>query len=259
MISSRNTFIQNTIASIFLLLQFNTALAANIDATVNWSQRVEMSTAVSGTVARVNVKAGERVEKGQLLLALDATRFEAALQQARAAQRNARYLLAEAKREWDRARELYERTVLSDRELQLAENAYVAAQEIQAKADADRANADKDIAESMIRAPFAAVVISRKAEVGQTVVSQLQAVPMLTLAATDAYIARAMLSTTDLNALSIGQTVDVSTGGQRHKGEIVQLGMEPVDATQGLYVIDVRFPATDSVVRAGQHAVIHLP
>jgi multidrug efflux system membrane fusion protein len=240
-------------------MSLNTVLAANIDATVDWSQRVEMSTGVSGTVAEVNVQAGERVEKGQVLLALDGTRFKAALKQAKAAQRNAHYALAEAKREWERAQELYERTVLSDRDLQLAENAYVAAQARQAKADSELANAEKDLADSMIRAPFAAVVLSRQAEVGQVVVTQLQAVPMLSLAASDAYIARAMLPLPDLRALTIGQAVDVSTNGGRYHGEIVLLGLEPIDAEQGLYAIEVRFPAADHVVRARQHAVIHLP
>ncbi|WP_126453939.1 efflux RND transporter periplasmic adaptor subunit [Sulfuriflexus mobilis] len=259
MVCSRNIFLQSLIVGVSLLLSLNTVLAANIDATVNWSQRVEMSTGVSGMVAEVNAKTGERVEKGQLLLALDATRYQAAVLQARAAQRTARYALAEAKREWERAQELYDRTVLSDRDLQLAENAYVAAQASQAKADAALANADKDLADSMIRAPFAAVVIARQVEVGQTVVSQLQAVPMLTLAASDAYIARGRLTVSDLSALRIGEAVDVSTGGQRYRGEIVELGMEPVDAQQGLYAVAVRFPAATDVVRFGQHAVIHLP
>jgi multidrug efflux system membrane fusion protein len=259
MMCSRNIFLRNIITAVSLLMSLNTVLAANIDATVDWSQRVEMSTGVSGTVAEVNVQAGERVEKGRVLLALNAKHFKAAVQRARAAQRNARYALAEARREWERAQELYERTVLSDRDLQLAENAYVAAQASQAKADSELANAEKDLAVSMIRAPFAAVVLSRQAEVGQVVVTQLQAVPMLTLAASDAYIARGILSLPDLRALTIGQVVDVSTGGERYRGEIVLLGMEPADAEQGLYAVEVRFSAADHVVRAGQHAVIHLP
>lgn len=258
MMCSRNIILQALVAA-SLLVNAATALAANIDATVSWSQRVEMSTAVSGTVSEVNAKVGERVKKGQLLLTLDDVRFKAALQQAKAAQRHSRYMLAEAEREWDRAKELYERTVLSDRELQLAENNHIAALAAQAKANAALINAEKDLGDSMIHAPFAAVVVSRQVEVGQTIVSQLQAVPMLTLVASDAYIAKGLLPAPELSTLRIGQAVDVSTGGQRYTGEIVQLGMEPVDAKQGLYAVEVRFGAGESVVRAGQHAVLHLP
>ena len=258
MMCLRNILLQGVVAT-SLLLNLNTVLAANIDANVKWSQRVEMSTSVSGTVSKVNVNAGQRVEKGTLLLALDATRFDAALKQAKAAQRNASFLLAEAKRERERATELYERTVLSDHDLQQAENQYVAEQAHMAKANADLANAEKDLADSMIRAPFASVIISRQAEVGQTVATQLQAVPMLTLAATDAYIARGLLAISELNALRAGQKVDVSTGGQRYQGEIEQLGMEPVDVEKKLYTVEVRFSAGDAVVRAGQHAILHLP
>jgi len=258
MICLRN-FLFAVVSGIYLLLNTNSVLAANIDATVNWSQRVEMSTGVSGTVSTVNVKAGDRVEKGQLLLALDATRFKATLQAAKAAQRSARYALDEAKREWERAEELYERTVLADRDLQLAENAYVAAQANMARAEAALANAGKDLGESMIRAPFAAVVVSRQAEIGQTVITQLQAVPMLTVAASGYYLAHGLLGLSDLNALRVGQSVDVSTSGERFQGEIVNLGLEPVDVKQGLYAVEVRFAAPKSIVRAGQHAVLHLP
>jgi len=258
MMCLRNNLLQGIVAA-SLLLNLNAVQAANIDADVKWSQRVEMSTAVSGTVAKVNVKAGQRVEKGSLLLALDATRFAAGLKQAKAAQRNASFLLAEAKRERERAIELYERTVLSDHDLQQAENLYVSAQAHMAKANADLANAEKDLADSMIRAPFASVIISRHVEVGQTVASQLQTVPMLTLAATDAYVARGLLTISDLNALRAGQKVDVSTGGQRYPGEVEQLGMELVDAEKKLYAVEVRFSAGDAVIRAGQHAILHLP
>ncbi len=258
MMCLRNTFVQGVI-TVSLLINLNTVQAANVDAEVRWSQRVEMSTAVSGTVAKVNVKVGQRVAKGSLLLALDATRFNAALKQAKAAQRNATYILAEARREKERAQELYDRTVLSDRDLQLAENLYIAEQAKKARADADLANAEKDLADSMIRAPFASVIVSRQAEVGQTVATKLQVVPMLTLAASDVYIARGLLPLSDLNTLRAGQAVEVSTGGQRYHGEIEQLGMEPVDAGKGHYAVEVRFSVAGAVVRAGQHAVLHLP
>lgn len=258
MMCLRNLF-STSVLAIMLWLNLNLVQAANIDAVVNWSQRVEMSTTVSGTIAEVNVKVGDRVEQGRVLLSLDAARFKANIQQAKAAQRNAGYVLAEAKREWERAKELYERTVLSDRELQLAENAYVAAQARQAKVDAALTNAKKDLAESMIRAPFAAMVVSRQAEVGQTVVTNLQAVSLLTLAASDSYIARGLLPISDLNALNTGQVVDVSTGGNRYHGEILQLGLEPADVAQGLYAVEVRFSAPGNVMRAGQPAILHLP
>lgn len=258
MMSLKNIFLSSFIA-VSLLLNINLAQAANTDAKVKWSQRVVMSTAVSGTVTSVNVKIGQHVKKGDVLLRLDTSRFDAALKKSNAVQRNAAYVLAEAKREKDRAEELYDRGVLSDRDLQQGENLYVAEQANKAKADAMLTNAKKDLEDSVIKAPFAAVIVARQVEVGQTVATSLQAVPMLTLAASDAYIASSVLLLSDLNELKAGQAIDVSTGGERYTGKVEALGMEPVDAEKGLYVVDVRFNAGDNIVRAGQHAILHLP
>jgi multidrug efflux pump subunit AcrA (membrane-fusion protein) len=56
-----------------LLLNFP-AMAADVEALIQWSRRTELATPVSGVVASVAVNAGERAAKGQLLLTLDDAR-----------------------------------------------------------------------------------------------------------------------------------------------------------------------------------------
>lgn len=247
----------SAVVGMFLSLVCGHAVAADIDAKVAWSQRVELGTAVSGTIAEVNARIGQRVSQGDALLQLDATRFKAAVKQTRARLKQKKYALDEANREWQRAQELYERTVLSDRDKQLAENAYIAALAEHAQAAAAKINAAEDLQDSVIHAPFDAVVLERSAEPGQVVISRLQATPLLIIAATGSYLAQAALRPGDLNGLQPGQAADVSIGGERYKGEIHSIGLEA--DTQGKYLIQVRFTTGDSVIRSGQQAILHLP
>ena len=90
-------------------------------ATLQWGQRAELGTLVSGVVAEVPVRAGQSVNKGALLVTLDDRGFRARVQGAQAAVTRTGVRFEEAKREQERAIELYDRTVLSEHERQLAE------------------------------------------------------------------------------------------------------------------------------------------
>jgi multidrug efflux pump subunit AcrA (membrane-fusion protein) len=74
---------------------------------------VELSTRVSGVVAEVRVKPGQRVKKGTVLLRLDKTVLQAQLDEANAEQARAQADAGDARRELERVQELYKRTVSS--------------------------------------------------------------------------------------------------------------------------------------------------
>jgi len=244
--------------AVLLILIANPVMAADIDGRVAWSQRVDMSTPVSGMVAEVLVNAGDKVEKDAVLLRLQPDRFDAALRSANAVKKDAQYKLKEAEREWDRAQELYERTVLSDTDLQLAENLLVSAQAEFAKAKAQQINAKRDALESVVRAPFAAVVLQRHVEVGQTVVSRTQAVPLLTLAATKTYHVIGAVTSSYASKLATRQAVTMTINGKSYNGILAAIGYETLTGTD-TYPVTISFSAGDDVLREGQIATIHFP
>lgn len=243
---------------IFSMFITNLAVADDIDARIDWSQRVELSTAVSGVVDEVLVNVGDKVEKNDVLLRLQSDRFNAALVSTKASEKDAQYKLKEAEREWDRAQELYDRTVLSDSDLQLAENLLVAAQATFAHANAQYVNAERDVAESVIRAPFSAVILQRHAQPGQTVVTRMHSVPLIAIAATKNYHANGAVSATVASKLVSGQAVAVTVNGKRFNGILASIAYEPIENTQ-TYPVTVRFITGGSLLRAGQAATIHLP
>jgi len=100
-----------------LLLMTLPVQAAELAAQLEWYERVELSTPVSGVVVRVTVEPGQSVRKGTLLLSLDPTLFKAGLAEAQADSTRLGEEQADAKKELGRANELYARTVSSTTEL----------------------------------------------------------------------------------------------------------------------------------------------
>lgn len=137
--------------------------------TINPVALINVGSQVSGTVVELKADFNDRVKKGQVLLKLDPTIFNAQVGQARAslASNQASLRLAQAK--FERNQQLLAQHFVSSlavdesrRELDVAR-----ANLLLAKAQVDRAQADLD--NSVIRSPIDGVVIKRTIDLGQTV------------------------------------------------------------------------------------------
>jgi RND family efflux transporter MFP subunit len=242
---------------LFGVLLAGPAAAAEVDALVQWSRRTELATPVSGVVASVPVNAGERVTKGQLLLALDDAPFRAAMQEAEAQLARHKSERAEAARDAKQAQELYERTVLSTVELENARMklARADAGEKEAAAALDRARYRLRV--SALRAPFDAVVLSRHAEPGQSVAAEFTPPVLLVIAAAGEYLAQARVSAERVTGLTLGQGLTVAVGGKTYPAQLKALAHVPASGKKA-YVLEALF-STPQPLHAGQAARIQLP
>ncbi|MGA8863630.1 MAG: efflux RND transporter periplasmic adaptor subunit [Gallionella sp.] len=233
--------------------------AADVPATLQWSQRVELTTPVSGIVKAVNVDVGDTVKKGQVLLTLDSTTFQAMVAGDQSEITRYQAETEEAKRDFDRIRELHERTVVATAELDRAKLHLVKSQSMLAEARARLRQDQKALDDTSLRAPFDAVVILRDAEPGLSVITGLQPQMLLTLARSGEMIARMNLPSAQIDGLKTGQTITVTVAGTSYTGKIRTLGLEPVDTKSGtVYPVDVAFPYKQPL-RAGAPAVVKLP
>jgi multidrug efflux system membrane fusion protein len=237
------------------------ASAVEVSGTVLWSQRVELGTPVSGVVARVNVAPGARVDKGTVLVALDDRRFKAELARARAEAERLEQVHAEAQRENERAQELYDRTLLSDHELEVTKIALATAAADYQAARSAVTQAELDLEYSAVRAPFKARVLDVHAGVGQAVAAELTTVPLVTVAEAGRRIVRAIVDQERLASLSEGQTLSVRVGGKAYQGTIRRVGLEPAANAPNLsYPVDILIDVPeDAGLRAGQPAFVQLP
>lgn len=147
-----------------------------------WSaDRVELTTRVSGVVDEVLVKAGQRVAKGAVLARLDRTVLQARVDEAMAEHARAEAEEKDAKREFERAEELYNRTVSSTSELEAATLRHTRAKAALAAAHARLTIAKKNLADAELKAPFAGVVASVPGLPGTVVAAECQPRPLVVL------------------------------------------------------------------------------
>lgn len=149
-------------------------LAAELPGHVTYSKQARLGPLVSGTVSKVLVVPGQTVSKGENLLRLDARGYQAELAAANARNAHAQALLKEAEAEFERAEELYERTLLSEVERAQADVALLSAKAVAAEASAARTLAALNVERARLRAPFDGVVVAVDAELGEAFVSTEQ-------------------------------------------------------------------------------------
>lgn len=247
-----------SIASVGLLISPLT-IAASLDAKVEWAERVSLSVPVSGIVSQVTVETGQNIKPGQILLRLDQDPFKTALQEAKAKKSQAASNRYEARRDLKQTKELYERGLISNVEL---ENAQLKSDRSNAAWDVARATvstAKYKLAHSQIVAPFDGWVLQRKVEIGQSIISTLQAQILLVVAASNSYIARTRVPGNEMTKLKRGTDVKVKVGSKIYKGKVWQLGLEPVRPRTGrtaFYELGVKFNSEGRLLRAGQNAEI---
>lgn len=145
------------------------------------ADKVELTTRVSGVVDEVLVKPGQRVKKGAVLLRLDKTVLQARFDEATAEHARAQADEADAKRDLDRAEELYNRTVSSTTELDAATLRHVRAQAAVSVAQARRTIAQKNLSDAELKAPFAGVVSAVPGAPGTVVAADCQPKPLVIL------------------------------------------------------------------------------
>ena len=235
------------------------ASAAQVDAVLDWSRRVQLSTTVTGVVADISVNIGDRVKKGELLLALDGRILKANVDKTTAEVERSTRLIKEAGREMDRQSQLFDRTVLSEHELELARIGLDDARARLKTAEAAKVKAQVDFEHSQLRAPFDAIILSRHAEVGQTIISTEKPAPLVELAEAGKMIARLTVSLGEANKLTPGQSLPVIISGKKYPGKVKMVGYEPASAKDKHYPVAIEVNIGERVLRAGQGAKVVLP
>jgi len=234
-----------------------TALAAEYDAVLDWNRKAKLSTPVTGVVEKVNVRPGDSVAAGSVLLQLENGVIRANVEKAKADVQHFERLHKEAERELERNKELYDRTVLSDHELELAHIAFTKATAELKNAEAQLAKAEFDLRHSEITAPFNGVIISRNVNEGETIVSSDTPPVLIEVAEADVMIAAFQVSGGQLGGFKMGQKATVVVGGSQYDGEVSAVGFEPVSSNK--YLINVRLETKGRLLRAGRSAKVNVP
>jgi RND family efflux transporter MFP subunit len=167
---------------------------------------VKVGSRVSGVVARLHVRIGDRVTRGQLLAVLDTGELQARRDQARSALASAAATLKYAESDLARKRELSKARLLADAELDVAERTRNVAEQELGEATANLEYARTQLAYSQITAPIGGIVASVATQEGETVAASFAAPTFVTLVDLARLEVWAYVDETDIGRVRTGQS-----------------------------------------------------
>jgi HlyD family secretion protein len=137
--------------------------------TINPVALINVGSQVSGTVIELNADFNDRVKKGQVLLKLDPTIFNAQIGQGEASLASAQASLRLAQANFERNERLVTQNYVSHLSLDQSRRELDVAKANIKLAQAQLARFQADLNNSVIRAPIDGVIIKRTIDLGQTV------------------------------------------------------------------------------------------
>ena len=254
----QNSGVRSVLAALLAVGLSPAALALDVEGRLAFADRVSLSTPVSGVVAELPVRAGERVDKGALLLALDRTPFEQRHRMA-AAEIQALALAAdEAALDAERVQALYDRTVGSE-----SERALAIIERERAAGERDRARAEAALRawqrnQSRLAAPFDARVLAVNTAVGEVVSPRLTPPTLVEIARADQLLATVPVSADQVGELALGDEIEVTRGGESRTGRVEAIRAESGSDGELGYVVAVRLERGALDWRAGQSVILDL-
>ena len=219
--------------------------------TLNPIETVDVGAQVSGKIIKLNADFNSVVKEGEIVAELDQEPLrmkidqnEANYKSRLAALEQSKVNLQIAEKAYERAKSLFDKSLLSVEEMDAAEASYLNAKSSLVSSEASLAQAKStldlskvDLGYAVIRAPVDGVVITRQVNVGQTLQSSYQAPVLFQIA-------------TDLTKMKVECSVDESDIGKVKEGQKARFTVEayPNENFDGV-VQQVRFsPETVSNV-----------
>src|SRR5262245_7319320 len=206
---------------------------------------VQVGTQVSGNIQELNADFNSLVRKGQVLARLDPSLIQSQIEQARANLIRAeadlerlRVALEDARTKLVRARELSQKKLIAQTELEAAEVA-VRSSEAQLRSQqaavtqsqASLKQNEVNLAHTVIESPIDGLVISRNVDVGQTVAASMSAPTLFVLAADLTKMqVLASLDESDVGRIRPGQTVRFRVDAfptEEFVGNVTQVRLQP--------------------------------
>jgi RND family efflux transporter MFP subunit len=212
---------------------------------------------VGGSVTEVDVDAGQAVRKGAVLGRIDDTALRDAWLSARAALRSAESNARLAARNGERAARLNRAGAVADRDLEQAEANATAAEGQVADARARLTTAEKQLAKTVVRAPFDGVVAEVNVSEGDVLQSGGQ---MFSVIDPRTMRLEASVPAEDVGAVKVGTPVRFGVtgyGDRRFTGTITRVSPAVDPATRQVKVV-VALPNAERTLVAGLFAEGHV-
>jgi RND family efflux transporter MFP subunit len=229
-------------------------------------KQVMLASRVMGYVKQINVEEGDRVKKGELLFVVDPNDVYSMLNQARGAvlQAQSGVLMAEmayadAKKDYERFKNLYKNGAVSKRDFEkmklnmdIRKKQVDMAKGMLKRAKAGLAMAKNQIKYAKVKSPINAVVTRKMKNVGEMA---LPGYPVLILSDLNSLKARAFVKESDIEKFKLGMNVDVFVPAinKTYKAKVDTI-IPSADPATHSYIVKFAFDKYDERLLPGMYA-----
>jgi RND family efflux transporter MFP subunit len=212
-----------------------------------------ISTRMMGFITAINVKPGDKVQKGQLLVTISNGDIQAKRAQARAMVSEAEAALKDAQKDYERYTELFKQQSASQKEL---ENITLNYNALKAKTEAARQmqnEAEAMLAYTNLTAPFAGVVTQKHSDAGSMASPGM---PILVIEQSGAFQVNTAVTEVDIDRIKTGADAQVVI---ESIGKIFTAKVSEVSPSSqmsgGQYLVKLRIPDAE---KNGLHAGMYV-
>ena len=240
-------FSKNSTIKVFLIiLSVITGISVNaqqLSGRLEWVDKIEMRVLEDGFIEKMNIKIGQNVKKGAVLLRMDQRKANAELLKAKAMIARSTVQMDDANDELKRAEELYDRGLIADEELKDAKIKVAATKAESESANAALALAEVTLDRNILRSPINGIIITKNNHEGGVVYKTQQREPLIEIAPNGKMLARILVPSHVLKRYRPGKKARVTVSGKHYNGVVYSQGVEAVRIEPGgaIYELDIIF------------------
>jgi RND family efflux transporter MFP subunit len=217
-----------------------------------------IGTEVRGRIEKIFVAEGDRVSAGDPLFRIEAEPYELALRGAQAGLDRARAEREQIDADLRRGRELRRKEILAEQGFDQLETRLDVARAAEREAAEAVAMAQRNLDQTLVRAPYAASVAARLEDEGTTALVQPQTI-VLVLQEISELEAEVAIPEVHFAAIRLGDPALLEVEGLAHPiASEVSTVSDSVDPATGTFPVKMRVPNPDGALKAGVFARVEI-
>jgi len=225
---------------------------------------IEVKSKASGVVEQIPIESSDRIRIGQLIARLDQTDTRNAFEQALADSQVAVATLIQQENNWKRAKDLFDKQLISQQEFDQINVDYVKSKSNVVKANSALLLARQKLAETIVLSPVNGIVLSRNVSAGQIIASAVSNVgggtTIARVANMDEVYMIASVDEVDIGRIRIGQEAKIVADAYPDRvfyGKVVRIAAQAT-VTQNVTTFDVVIlvPNRENRLKAGMNGTI---
>jgi len=216
-----------------------------------------VATRIMGYITKIYVKAGDRVNAGQLLFTVNSNDIQAKQSQVDAMLKQSEAAFHVAQKDFDRYTALYKQNSASVKELEQITMQYQTAKAGVEAAKGMQHEVKSQLTYANVVAPFSGVVTQKLADEGSLANPGM---PILTIEQGGSLQVTAMVPETEIASLKVGDAanVNVDAANKQFQSKLIQINPSS-QFTGGQYIIKLSIPSSDAnKLMAGMYAQIKI-